>query len=224
MDKLFVGFIFDIDGTLTSTNQLIFDSFNFIAKKYLNRTFSDEEIISLFGPTEDVILKEWCGDKPGSPAGRYEEAKEDYYKYYSDHHGIAGLYEGINEILHHLKSKGYPIGIFTGKGRTAALITLEKLDVDHYFDLIITGDDVENHKPSPEGILKFVNHFGLNPERVLMIGDSVSDVIASKEAGIKIASVLWDSYASDEVKSLGSDYYFHRVEELKKFLINSIDR
>jgi HAD superfamily hydrolase (TIGR01549 family) len=221
MDKLFVGFIFDIDGTLTSTNQLIFDSFNFIAKKYLGKSFPDEEIIAMFGPTEDVILKEWCGDKPASPAGRYEEARKDYYEYYSDHHGIAGLYDGIEEILHHLKSHGYPVGIFTGKGRTASLITLGKLGVDHYFDLIVTGDDVENHKPSPEGILKFVNHFGLNPERVLMIGDSVSDVIASKKAGIKIASVLWDSYGSEEVKTLGSDYYFHTVEELKGFLFGS---
>lgn len=212
MIKLFDGYIFDIDGTLTSTNQLIFDSFNYIAKKYLDRTFTDDEIILLFGPTEDVILQKWCGDK-------YEEAREDYYKYYSDHHGIAGLYEGIKEILQHLKDKGYPIGIFTGKGRTASLITLEKLGIDQYFDLIVTGDDVENHKPSPEGILKFVNHFGLIPERVLMIGDSVSDVVASKEAGIKIASVLWDSYAHEKVKTLKSDYYFYLVEELKEFLL-----
>ena len=218
MTKLFDGFIFDIDGTLTSTNQLIFNSFNFIAKKYLNRTFTDEEIIAMFGPTEDVILKEWCGNDPAYPAGRYEEARKDYYQYYSDHHGIAGLYEGIKEILNHLKSKDYPIGIFTGKGREASLITLKKLGVENYFNLIITGDDVVNHKPSPEGILKFLNHFKLKPERVLMIGDSVSDVIASKEAGIIIASVLWDSYGSEEVKTLSSDYYFHSVEELKEFL------
>ena len=78
MNKLFDGFIFDIDGTLTSTNQLIYDSFNFIAHKYLNRTFSDEEIIAMFGPTEDVILKEWCGENSASPAGRFEEVKKDY--------------------------------------------------------------------------------------------------------------------------------------------------
>ncbi len=211
MSKLFDGYIFDIDGTLTSTNQLIFDSFNFIAKKYLNRTFTDEEIISLFGPTEDVILKEWCGNK-------YEEARKDYYKYYSDNHSIAQLYPGIKEILEYLKSKNFPLGIFTGKGREASMITLKKLGVENYFDLIVTGDDVENHKPSPEGIIKFLNHFKLEPERVLMIGDSVSDVIASKEAGIKIASVLWDSYGKEEVKTLQSDYYFHSVEELREFL------
>ena len=213
MTKLFDGFIFDVDGTLTSTNQLIFDSFNFIAKKYLNRKFTDEEIVAMFGPTEDVILKKWCEDK-------FDEARIEYYKYYSDNHWKAKLYPGINDILDYLKNKKFPLGIFTGKGREATMITLKKLGVDHYFDLIVTGDDVANHKPSAEGILKFVNHFKLKNERVLMIGDSVSDVKASKEAGIKVASALWDSYAHEKVKTLQSDYYFYSVEELKEFLFN----
>jgi HAD superfamily hydrolase (TIGR01549 family) len=212
MNNFFNGFIFDIDGTLTSTNELIYASFNHIAKKYLNRTFTDEEIHSLFGPTEDVILKEWCGDN-------FEEAKEEYYNFYSDNHHMAHAHEGMIEILEHLKTKGFPLGIFTGKGRRASLITLQKIGAEKYFDLIITGDDVANHKPSAEGILKFVNHFGLDTEKVLMIGDSVGDVKASKEAGVKIASVLWDSHREEKVKSMDSDYYFHSVEELTDFLM-----
>jgi len=212
MNNNFDGFIFDIDGTLTATNELIFASFNHIAEKYLNRTFTDEEILSLFGPTEDVILKEWCGDK-------FEEAKEVYYNYYSNNHHIASVHEGMIEILDHLKSKNFPLGIFTGKGRQAALITLQKIGAEKYFDLIVTGDDVTNHKPSAEGILKFVNQFGLNKEKVLMIGDSVGDVKASKEAGVKIASVLWDSHREEKVRTMKSNYYFKTVEELGEFLI-----
>ena len=215
MNKLFDGFIFDIDGTLTSTNQLIFDSFNFITKKYLNRTFTDEEIIGLFGPTDGEIIKKLFGEK-------HKEVSEDYYKFYSDNHSMADIYPGLKEILVDLKSNNYPIGIFTGKGRDSSMITLTKLGVDKYFDLIVTGDDVNNAKPSPEGILKFVNHFGFDPEKVLMIGDSVSDVIASKEAGVKIASALWDSYGEEEVKTLKSDYYFYSVEELNHFVFNII--
>ena len=214
MNKLFDGFIFDIDGTLTSTNQLIFDSFNFIAKKYLGRSFSDDEIISMFGPTENVILKELCGDN-------FEEAKKEYYTYYSKNHWKAKLYPGIKDILDYLKNKKFPLGIFTGKGRQASLITLRKLEIDNYFDLIVTGDDVTNHKPSAEGILKFVEHFNLKNESVLMIGDSVSDVKASREAGIKIASVIWDSYAQEKVKTMQSDYYFYSVKELSQFLFRT---
>ena len=214
MKEKFEGLIFDIDGTLTSTNELIFKSFNHIAKKYLNRTFTDNEIIALFGPTEDVILKEWCGNK-------FEGAKKDYYKYYKSHHNIAKLYPGIKELLDYLKSRRILLSIFTGKGRKASLITLEELSIINYFDLIVTGDDVVNHKPSSEGIMKFVDGYDLNKEEVLMIGDSVSDVKASKEAGIKIASALWDSYAAEKVKNLGSDYYFNTVDELREFLVKT---
>lgn len=211
---MFKGIIFDIDGTLTSTNKLIFKSFNYIAKKYLQRTFTDEEIISLFGPTEDVILKQWCGND-------FEAAKKDYYEFYKSNHNLASLYPGIKNLLDYLKMKKVLLGIFTGKGRQASLITLEELEVKNYFDLIVTGDDVANHKPSSEGILKFLSKFNLKKEEVLMIGDSVGDVKASKEAGIKIASALWDSYAAERVKNLGSDYYFNSVDELKKFLIEN---
>ena len=208
------GIIFDIDGTLTSTNQLIFDSFNHIAKKYLNRTFTDSEIIGMFGPTEDVILQKWCGDK-------FEEAQKEYYNYYRSHHHIAKLYPGIKEILDYLKKRNILLSIFTGKGRKASLITLEELGIKNYFDIIVTGDDVANHKPSPEGIMKFINKYNLKKDEVLMIGDSVADVGAAKKAGIKIASALWDSYAAEKVKGLGSDYYFSSVDELRKFLIKN---
>ena len=212
---MFKGIIFDIDGTLTSTNQLIFSSFNYIAEKYLGKTFTDDEIISLFGPTEDVILKQWCGEN-------FDAAKSDYYSYYRSNHSMADLYPGIWELLKHLKEKDVLLSIFTGKGRQASLITLEELRIIKFFDLIVTGDDVNNHKPSSEGILKFLNKFNLNPGEVLMVGDSVSDVKASKEAGVQIASALWDSYAVEKIKTLGSDYYFNSVEELSDFIKNKI--
>ena len=88
--------------------------------------------------------------------------------------------------------------------------------------MIVTGDDVNNHKPSSEGIIKFINSYSLKNEEVLMIGDSVSDVKASREAGVKIASAMWDSYAAETVKELNSDYYFNTVQDLQTFLNNNI--
>ncbi len=206
------GVIFDIDGTLTSTNNLIFASFNFIAKKYLGKTLSNEEIVKLFGPTEDVILKEFCGDN-------YEKAREEYYKFYSENHFLADIYPGMKEILDELKSRGILLSIFTGKGREAATITLKKLSIYDYFDLIITGDEVKVHKPSPEGIEIFLKKYNLNNDEVIMIGDSPSDIKAAHAAGIKVASVLWDSLAKHHVLKMDSDYVFYTVEELKYFLL-----
>jgi len=210
----FKGIIFDIDGTLTSTNDLIFASFNFITKKYLGKTYSNEEIVKWFGPPEDVILRKFCGDN-------YEKARKEYYKFYSDNHFMADIYPGMKEILDELKTDGVLLSIFTGKGREAATITLKKLDIYKYFDLIITGDEVKEHKPSPEGIMIFLESFNLNKNDVIMVGDSPSDIKAAHSAGIKVASVLWDSLAIHHVLKMNSDYVFYTVAELKNFLLFS---
>jgi pyrophosphatase PpaX len=210
MEK-FTGIIFDIDGTLTSTNELIFATFNHIAEKYLNKHFTDKEITEMFGPTEDVILKQWCPDN-------YDEARMDYYDFYEKNHSMADLYPGIIEILDILKKKNILLSIYTGKGRDASIITLQKLKIYNYFDLIITGDEVKEHKPSPEGITLFLDKFHLPKENVLMVGDAPSDIWASRTAGVKIASVIWDSYSKEEVLKLNPDYLFNSVAELKEFL------
>ncbi len=210
----FKGIIFDIDGTLTSTNDLIFASFNYITEKYLGKTFSPKEIVSWFGPTEDVILKEFCGEN-------YEKAREEYYKFYSDNHYMADIYPGMKEILEVLKSQGILLSIYTGKGREAAVITLKKIGIYEFFDLIITGDEVKEHKPSPEGIEVFLEKFHLQKDDVIMVGDSPSDVKAAHAAGVKVASVLWDSLAKDHVLKMDSDYVFNTVAELKEFLLVS---
>ena len=211
----FDGIIFDVDGTLTSTNDLIFDSFRYISNKYLNRNLTNDEIMKLFGPPEDVILKEWTGDN-------YPAAREDYYNYYSNNHHMAELYPGIKELLSYIKSKEILLAIFTGKGREAATITLKKLDIFEYFDMIITGDDVVNHKPDAEGINNFIKGFNLVKEKVLMIGDAPGDFKAARSAGVKIASVMWDQYVKEEVKNLSSDFLFYTVDELKEFILQNI--
>lgn len=214
--KKYRGIIFDIDGTITSTNKLIFATFNYIAEKYEGKTYTDEEIISMFGPPEDVILKEkFNGNK-------YNKIYDEYYKFYRENHPqMADLYPGIVEILKTLKEKNILTSVFTGKGRKTTEITLDILGIKNYFDLIVTGDDVKNHKPSPEGILKFIDTFKLNKNEVLMIGDSVHDIIAAKEAGVDIVSVVWDSYAKEEVIKL-NPLHFESVNTFREWLFQHI--
>lgn len=210
--KKYKGIIFDIDGTLTSTNELIFATFNHIAQKYEGRTYSDEEIIAMFGPTEDVILREkFNGEK-------FKEVYDEYYRFYRENHPrMADLYPGIVDILRELKERKILTSIFTGKGRKTTEITLEILGIKNFFDMIVTGDDVINHKPSPEGIIKFINSYNLKKDEVLMVGDSVADIIAARDAQIDIASVVWDSYAKDEVVKL-NPLHFENVNDFKRWL------
>ncbi|MBN2571345.1 MAG: HAD-IA family hydrolase [Ignavibacteriales bacterium] len=211
--RMFDGFIFDLDGTLASTNKIIFASFNFVIKKYLGKEYTDEEIISLFGPTEDTILKKFTGNQ-------YPQARKDYYHFYEMHHDkMVTQYPQLIKIIKKIKNQNIPLGIFTGKGKESTNITLKKINAYKYFDLIITGDDVAEHKPHPEGINKFIEKFGIKNERVLMIGDAPTDIKAAKSANVKIASVLWDSYSRSLILNENNfDYVFHTIAEFKNFI------
>ncbi|MDI6766628.1 MAG: HAD-IA family hydrolase [Bacteroidota bacterium] len=211
--------IFDLDGTLTRTNELIFATFNHVTKKYLDKFYSSEEIIKMFGPPEEITIERLVGKE------RYVEAMDEFYNFYETHHPrMANAFRGINEILEFLKSEGLILAIFTGKGKRTALIILEKIGIKNYFDMIITGSDVINYKPSADGIHKVMTRFGLEHEQVLMVGDSVADVKAAHEAGVKIAVVLWDSYGKDKVLQMESDYIFHDVSEFEGWLKNVFTR
>jgi pyrophosphatase PpaX len=210
--------IFDIDGTLTRTNELIFATFNHVARKYLHRTFQPAEIVAMFGPPEEGAL---------APLFKQEDLPrimDELCEYYRAHHtAMAELHPGIEEVLEFLKSRDVRLAVFTGKGRRTTDITLEILGVAGYFDLIVSGNDVVKHKPDPEGILKVIREFSLKPEEVLMVGDSLGDIKASRGAGVNMAAVLWDSYDSERVRGAGAHYVFDEVAELLAWLRTHIN-
>lgn len=210
--------IFDMDGTLTKTNQLIFDSFNHIAAKYEGRSYTDEEITAMFGPPEEGALAEIVGEE------KLEGAMQEYLKYYRAHHkDLAQLYPGILDVLKYLKRRGVHLAVFTGKGIRTTTITMQLFGLMPYFEFVVTGNDVENYKPSAEGILKIMKHFSVRKDEVLMVGDSVGDVKASLEAGIRIAAVLWDSYGKKKVLRMKTDFVFHNVDEFFVWLRRQFD-
>jgi HAD superfamily hydrolase (TIGR01549 family) len=205
--------VFDMDGTLTQTNQLIYDSFNYIAQKYAGRTYTIPEIHAMFGPPEEEALLEIVR------LDQMDEVMKDYLAFYRTHHSqLARLYPGIDEILRYTKERGKNLALFTGKGTHTTRITLQEFHIDKYFDFVVTGNDVVNRKPSSEGLRKIMEHFALQPNEVLMVGDAVSDVKAAHEAGVKIAAVVWDSYAKDIVMQMKSDSIFHDVVEFHNWL------
>jgi len=195
-----------MDGTLTRTNDLIFATFNHVGERYCGRTYSPEEIIAMFGPPEETAVGRIV------PRDRYDEALADFVGFYSENHQkMARLHEGIPELLSYLHRNGVLLAVFTGKGRTTTLITLDKFGIGKYFDMIVTGSDVRKHKPSGEGISNVVRAFRLPVEEVLMVGDAVADVQAAHEAGVPVAAVLWDSYGKDRLRAMDLPYVFHDV-------------
>ena len=207
------GVIFDVDGTLTRTNELIFASFNFVAQKYCGRQYSNSEIIAMFGPPEEGALANIVGPL------QVDAAMDDLCAFYREHHGgMAGLHDGIEAVLDGLRSRGVKLAVFTGKGRRTTLITLRALKIEGYFDLVVSGSDVANHKPHPEGIRLFLERYALPPGEVLMIGDSAGDMKAARGAGVTPVAALWDTYDRDRVLGASPAYAFETVRDLSGWI------
>jgi len=205
--------IFDMDGTLTQTNLLIYESFNHIAEKYIHKRLSPQEIIALFGPPEEQAVENMIGSQ------HIEKAMNEYYQFYQlRHNELASLYPGIKELLAFVKEHGVLVALFTGKGRRTTEITLHEFGIERFFDMVITGDDVDHFKPSGDGIKKIMQKFSLHSDVVLMVGDAVADVTAARECGVPIASVVWDSYGKEMVMKTKPDFLFHSVGELRTWL------
>jgi HAD superfamily hydrolase (TIGR01549 family) len=209
--------IFDIDGTLTRTNDLIFASFNHLARQYLGRTYAPAEIVGLFGPPEEGALSKLFG--PGDVERLMNELCEFYA---SNHASMAGVHTGIREMLAYLRDRGIRLAVFTGKGKRTTSITLEALALSEYFELVVSGTDVVRHKPHPEGICRVLERFDVGAEETVMVGDSLSDIRASRAAGVRIASALWDCLDPEVVLKENQSCAFQSVEDLHAWFRSSI--
>jgi HAD superfamily hydrolase (TIGR01509 family) len=205
--------IFDLDGTLVRTNELIYASFNHLMDRHLGRRMEPAEIVALFGPPEEGAIEKVFG--PERTPALMKELLEFYA---AQHSTLADVHEGIEEVLQFLKERGIRIALFTGKGRWTTGITLSAFGLDGFFDLIVTGNDVERHKPDPEGIRQALDRFGLRPSQALMVGDSVSDAKAGNAAGVRVASVLWDAHDPEGVRAVNSTCAFDSVASFHAWL------
>lgn len=186
-DVFFIkAIIFDFDGTLADTLPVCFLAFESVFEKFDNREVTSEEIKAMFGPSETGIIRDNLKNN------NYDEAIELYYEIYRDRHeNLVQNNEDINTLLKRLKTNGYKLGIVTGKARRSLDISLDCLGLDNFFDVIITGDDVEFPKPHPEGINKALDYLDVLPNEAVFLGDSDADIMAGKQANVLTIGVHW---------------------------------
>lgn len=200
--------LFDLDGTLIDTNELIIQSFAHTLKHHLNREFSREEILPFMGPPLKDTFEKLLPDQ-------VDEMIATYREYNLTHHdSLVKSYDGVNDTIKTLHEKGYPMAIVTTKMRDTAIRGLTLMKLDTFFDVVIGLDDVTRAKPDPEPVLKGMNALGGKPETTIMIGDNMHDIVAGKNAGMKTAGVAWSAKGRDFIESLEPDYILDHISQL----------
>lgn len=180
--------IFDLDGTLADTHQLIFDSFNFVLRKYKSMEMTPQEIMSYFGPPEEVCIKNMIGEKD------FKGAWRDYLEYYKNHLDETFIFDGILELLKKLKNSGRLLGIFTGKGKETTESTLKHHGVFDLFDIVVTGTGLKNHKPHPEGVKLALGKLKIQPHDAVIVGDSMADYNAAVSSCTHFIAAMYDPF------------------------------
>ena len=131
------------------------------------------------------------------------------------------LLPGADAILSRLSGEGrapITLALLTNSGRAATKYALESLGFAKYFGRSFTRDDLPVMKPRPEGITTALEALGLRRSEVLYVGDSPTDIIAARAAGIRIASVASGRYDVDALRRLGADYTLGSLAELETLL------
>jgi len=199
--------LFDLDGTLIDSNELIEKSFEYTFRQF-GYTFSREEILQFNGPplteTFTKINPELADEMLQTYRNHNMENHDEYVK----------LFPNVKETLDILKDYGIKMGVVSAKVHDGVRQGLEVTGIAPYFDTVIGVDDVENSKPHPEPVLKGMSDLKANTESSLMVGDNYHDIEAGKNAGIKTAAVAWSLKGVEYLLQFDPTYIVHHMSDL----------
>jgi len=132
--------------------------------------------------------------------------------------GRSSLYEGVREGLDYLKSQGYTLGCVTNKAEQFTHPLLKDLGIFNDFGIVISGDTLAKKKPDPLPLLHAAKHFGVEPQDSMMLGDSISDVKASRAAGFEIICMSYGYNHGNDIRDTNPDLVIDSMAELKDYL------
>lgn len=206
--------LFDLDGTIINTNELIISSFiHVMEKNFPGQPYTREQIIPHMGTTLEHQLQTF--------SGRQEVADlvADYREYnYAHHDELIAEFPRVREVISTLHAKGITLGIVTTKIRPTTLLALEMFELGQYMDVIVTVQDVEHPKPHPEPVLTAIEQLGADPACTLMVGDSPADIKSAKAAGVTAAGVAWSLKGEEELRKYHPDVILQDITDLYDLL------
>ncbi|MCA9725030.1 MAG: pyrophosphatase PpaX [Kurthia sp.] len=202
------GLLFDFDGTLLDTNELIMETFYHVLSPKFPGKYKKENMAQFIGPS----LKETF---TMIDAQNTEALIEEYIAWNRVHHDeLVSEFDGVVEVLTQLKRAGLKLAIVSTKRREAILTGLHVLGVEELFDVIISNDEVEHTKPHPEPVLLALQELGLQKHEVIMIGDNYHDIEGGQNAGVHTAGVAWSLKGAAFLEALHPTYMLYHMRDL----------
>jgi pyrophosphatase PpaX len=205
--------IFDFDGTLADTNQLIINSFKHIYCKFHDGKCDEDYILSTFGEPLELTLRRDFG------AYSFEDVIASYRDYQVERfENDVKLYETVEETVKYFVQNNIKIGIATSRLRGSTLSALKKFDMDKYFQVVISADDVTKHKPDKEPLIKAISELNSIPENTLYVGDSKFDMECAINAGVTPVLVGWQKNSEELAAKYNVKHVIDKMWDLTKII------
>jgi pyrophosphatase PpaX len=201
--------LFDLDGTLIDSGEIILSSFRHATQTVLEREIPDEVLAAAVGGS-NIYDQMRAFD---------EERVDELVRVYREHneplHDDLVAFGGIERVLERLKSEGRQLGIVTAKRRRTVDLAFAILPIERYFDAVVTAEQTEHHKPHPEPVLTALERLGSKPADAAFVGDSPFDMGAGKAAGVFTVAVSWGKiHPVERLLDAGADTVVHSPDEL----------
>lgn len=197
------NFIFDIDGTLIDTEKMyIKPLYDVLAGRGYDLTY--EQAAATFGITAlDALDRLNVTDK--------ESVMTDWNRLIPDYAKYLRVYDGIPESLAELGNTKR-LAIATSKIRSEFERDFSPIGLNHYFNEVVTSDEVNAGKPAPDMILKGIEKLNAEPSATVYVGDTVYDMQAAHKADVAFALAGWRTDADSRFNQ--ADYVLQQPSEL----------
>ena len=208
----FDTYLFDLDGTLIDSVDLILTCYRHTVKQHLGEVPPEEIWMAGLGTPLRSQLAYFSKDPE-----EIEAMATTYREFHHQHHDeLLKQYPGALEAVRALKKPGTKFGIVTSKMPWSTRRGLEICGFDGLFEALVTADDVKKHKPEPEPVYRALELLDADASGAVFVGDSPHDMAAGRSAGVKTAAALWGPFDRKALEPEQPDYWLEKPADLSQ--------
>lgn len=202
--------LFDLDGTLLDSIELILNSARYAFEKLERECPSESEWMAGIGIPLFTMFGRYARD--ASDQAALIAAYREYQL--ANHDRLIRCYDDVFSTVETLSQQGYELAIVTSKSEALAMRGLAHVGLARFMDTVVGCDSSTRHKPDPEPVRIALHRLGCAPEDAIFVGDSVHDVLAGNAAGVTTVAATWGAFKRTDLEPGEPAFYMESISEL----------
>lgn len=203
--------LFDIDGTLLDTTELLYQAFEYAIKSQNLKPSSRKEMSKVIGVSLEKCYLAFA------PSGDNQLLCKTHNEFQIKNPYLSKLFPKTTETLKKLKRKGIKLAGITNRWKRTAEVSIKRSKLNQYLEFVNYRDGFMNIKPNPDMLHDAIKKLGVSKDEVILVGDTAVDIKAAKDAGIKSVGATYGFLGKDIFKEK-PDFLINELSELPDLL------